>query len=148
MKEKTTKNLILFLTLTFVMTWGIAALIILFPERVTIIFGELSISNPLFILAVYSPGFAGIFMVCKMYGLKSLPSFFRRLTLWRGPVWGWIFAILGIPAIMYAGAILTGTISEPFPFSSWSLAIPALALALFLGPVEEFGWRGIALPLL
>ena len=25
---------------------------------------------------------------------------------------------------------------------------PALALALFLGPVEEFGWRGLALPLL
>ncbi len=25
---------------------------------------------------------------------------------------------------------------------------PALALALFLGPIEEFGWRGLALPLL
>jgi membrane protease YdiL (CAAX protease family) len=26
--------------------------------------------------------------------------------------------------------------------------LPALALALFLGPIEEFGWRGLALPLL
>ena len=26
--------------------------------------------------------------------------------------------------------------------------IPALGLALFLGPIEEFGWRGLALPLL
>ncbi len=26
--------------------------------------------------------------------------------------------------------------------------LPALALALFIGPIEEFGWRGVALPLL
>ncbi len=148
MKNKIAKNLILFLAITFVMTWGIAAILILFPEQVVNIFGELSMSNPLFILAVYSPGFAGVFVVWKMYGFKSLPSFFRRITLWRGPVWGWIFAILGIPALMYVGAMLTGTISDPFPFTPWSLIIPALALALFLGPVEEFGWRGLALPLL
>ncbi len=148
MKEKITKKLILFLAITFGLTWGIATLLIVFPDQVESIFGELSMSNPLFILAVYSPGLAGIFMVWKMSGLKSLPSFFRRLTLWRGPTWGWIFALLGIPAIMYIGAILTGTVSDPFPFSPWSLVIPALALALFLGPVEEFGWRGFALPLL
>lgn len=38
--------------------------------------------------------------------------------------------------------------SDPFPFSPWSQVLPALALALFLGPIEEFGWRGLALPLL
>jgi membrane protease YdiL (CAAX protease family) len=26
--------------------------------------------------------------------------------------------------------------------------LPTLAIALFLGPIEEFGWRGLALPLL
>jgi membrane protease YdiL (CAAX protease family) len=49
---------------------------------------------------------------------------------------------------MYAGAALKGTISDPFPFSPWYQVLPALALALFLGPIEEFGWRGLALPLL
>ena len=38
--------------------------------------------------------------------------------------------------------------SHPFAFSPWKQALPALALALFLGPIEEFGWRGLALPLL
>jgi hypothetical protein len=62
--------------------------------------------------------------------------------------WWWLFLILGIPAIVYTGAAVKGTISDPFPFSPWHQVLPALALALFLGPIEEFGWRGLALPLL
>jgi membrane protease YdiL (CAAX protease family) len=143
-----TKKLIPFLVLAFGVTWGIAALVILFPDQVMSIFGELSMGNPLFILAVYSPGFAGVLLVWQTYGLKGLGSFFRRLTLWRGSWWGWLFTILGIPVIMYIGAALKGTISEPFPFSPWYQVFPALALAFLLGPIEEFGWRGFALPLL
>jgi membrane protease YdiL (CAAX protease family) len=30
----------------------------------------------------------------------------------------------------------------------WYLVFPALAQALFLDPIEEFGWRGVALPLM
>ena len=144
----TTKTLIPFLVLTFGLTWGIAALFMLFTDQIIAIFGELSISNPLFILAVYSPGFAGVFLVLRKYGLKGLGSFFQRLTLWRVARWWWLFLILGIPAIMYIGAAVKGTISDPFPFSPWYQMLPALALALFLGPIEEFGWRGLALPLL
>jgi uncharacterized protein len=59
-----------------------------------------------------------------------------------------VFLIAGIPAVVYAGAALKGTVGDPFPFTSWQQALPALALALFLGPIEEFGWRGVALPLL
>jgi membrane protease YdiL (CAAX protease family) len=144
----TTKTLIPFLALTFGLTWGIAALLILFPDQIAAIFGEMSISNPLFILAVYSPGFAAVFLVLRQYKLKGLGSFFRRLALWRASWYWWLFLILGIPAIMYAGAALKGTISDPFPFSPWHQVFPALAIALFLGPIEEFGWRGLALPLL
>jgi len=143
-----TKTLIPFLALTFGLTWGIAALFMLFTDQIIAIFGELSISNPLFILAVYSPGFAGVFLVWRQYGLKGVGSFFRRLTLWRVFRWWWWFLILGIPAIMYIGAAVKGTIGDPFPFSPWYQVFPALALALFLGPIEEFGWRGLALPLL
>jgi len=70
------------------------------------------------------------------------------LTLWRAPLKWWLFLILGIPAIVYIGAAIKGTISDPFPFSSWTALLPALASALLLGPIEEFGWRGLAQPLL
>jgi membrane protease YdiL (CAAX protease family) len=143
-----TKTLIPFLAITFGLTWGIAAVLILFYDQIVAIFGEISSSNPLFILAVYSPGIVGIFLVWRYYGLKGLGSFFRRLTLWRMPLVWWLFLLLGIPAIKYLGAALNGTISDPFPFSPWILVFPALAHSFFLGTIEEFGWRGLAQPLL
>jgi len=143
-----TKALISFLALTFGLTWGLAAMFVLFSDQITAIFGEVNLSNPLVILAVYSPGFAGVFLVWRYYGLKGLKNFFRRLTLWRAPVLWWLFILLGIPAIVYTGAAIKGTLSDPFPLSPGYLVLPALARALFLGPIEEFGWRGFALPLL
>ncbi|MCJ7661110.1 MAG: CPBP family intramembrane metalloprotease [Anaerolineales bacterium] len=143
-----TKTLIPFLVITFGLTWGIAALLILFTDQISVIFGEIGFTNPLIILAVYSPGIAGVFLVWRFYGLKGLGSFFRRLTLWRMPLVWWLFLILGIPVVFYTGAAIKGTINDPFPFSPYYQALPALALALFLGPIEEFGWRGLALPLM
>jgi hypothetical protein len=142
-----TKTLIPFLTFTFGLTWGIAAILILFYDQVAAIFGELNSTNPLYILAVYSPGIVGILLVWRHYGREGLRSFLRRLTLWRMPRVWWLFLLLGIPAIKYLSAALNGTIGE-FPFSPWYLLLPALAHAFFLGPIEEFGWRGIAQPLL
>jgi membrane protease YdiL (CAAX protease family) len=143
-----TKTLIPFLVITFALTWGIAALLILFTDQIVAVFGEISNRNPLFILAVYSPGIVGVFLVWRFYGLKGLGSFFRRLTLWRMPRVWWLFLILGIPAFAYLSAALKGTLSDPFPFSPWYQVFPALVLAFFLGTLEEFGWRGLALPLL
>ena len=144
----TGKTLGPFLALAFGLTWGLAALLILFPDQLIALFGEPSTTNPLVILAVYSPGFAGIFLVWWHYGLKGLVGFFRRLTLWRAPAAWWLFLILGIPTVVYTGAAIKGTFGDPFPFSPWTGVFPALALALLLGPIEEFGWRGVALPLL
>src|SRR5574341_1940619 len=90
-----------FLALTFGLSWGIAALLILFIDQIIAIFGEISLSNPLIILIVYSPGFAGVFLVWRHYGLQGLGSFFRRLMLWRAPIVWWLFLFLGIPAIVY-----------------------------------------------
>ena len=143
-----TKTFFSFLVITFGITWGLATLLMLFYDQMIAIFGELSMTNPLFILLVYSPGFAGIFLVWRNYGFKGWKSFFQRLTLWQAPVAWWVFLILGIPLIVYAGSAIKGNLTEPFPFSPWYQVFPALALALFLGPIEEFGWRGVAQPLL
>jgi hypothetical protein len=70
-----------FFALAFGLTWGIVTLLILFPERIEAIFAEVSARNLLFILAVYSPGIAGVLLVLRHYGVKGLGSFFRRLTL-------------------------------------------------------------------
>ena len=142
------KTLISFLAISFGLTWGIAAILILFADQITAIFGEIGLSNPLVILAVYSPGFAGVLLVWWHNRLKGLGSFFRRLTLWRAPLVWWLFLILGIPAVAYSGAAIKGTIHDPLAFSSLSQMLPVLLSALLLGPIEEFGWRGLALPLM
>jgi len=144
----TGKTLIPLIVLSFGLTWSIAAILILFYDQVVAIFGEITISNPLYILAVYSPGIAGVFLVWRHFGVAGLGSFFKRMTLWRAPLKWWLFLIMGVPAVVYTGAAIKGSISDPLPFTTLSGALSAIALALFLGPIEEFGWRGVALPLL
>jgi hypothetical protein len=144
----TMRTLGVFVALAFALTWGLAALLVLFPAELEAAFGELSYTNPLFILAVYSPGIAAVFLVWLRCGFVGLMRFFRRLTLWRMPVAWWVFLAFGVPAIFYLGAAIKGTAFEPLPFPSWYELLPALALALFIGPIEEFGWRGLAMPLL
>lgn len=143
-----TKTIIPFLALTFGLTWGLSALLFLFYDQIVAIFGEITMTNPLFILAAYSPGIAGILLVWWHKGFTGLGQFLRRLTLWRAPGVWWLFLILGIPALVYAGATITGSINEPFPFSPWYQVFPAMAVSLFIGPIEEFGWRGVMQPLL
>ena len=143
-----TKAIVPFLAITFGITWGLAGLLMLFYDQIVAIFGEIGMTNPLILLMVYAPGIAGIFLVWRHAGFKGLGSFFKRLTLWQAPTAWWVFLILGIPLIVYVGAAIKGTIAEPFPFTPWYQVFPAIALALFLGPIEEFGWRGVAQPLL
>jgi CAAX protease family protein len=144
-----TKTLVFFLALTFGLSWIPMALFMIFPDQLTALFGAISTSNPFFLLAVYAPGISGIFLIWRHYGLRGLGSFLRRLIFWRAPVQWWLFLLVGIPVIVYAAAAFNGTISDPFPFSPWTMVFPALLQSLLLGPMgEEFGWRGLALPLL
>lgn len=143
------KTLAVFLALTFGLSWIPMALFMFFPEPFTALFGEMRSTNPVFLLAVYAPGISGIFLIWRHYGLKGLGSFFRRLSFWRAPLPWWLFLLAGIPVIIYAAAAIKGTVNTPFAFSPWYLVFPGLIQSLLLGPLgEEFGWRGLALPLL
>jgi membrane protease YdiL (CAAX protease family) len=137
-----------FLAISFGLTWGLVALLFVAYDQITAIFGEVSMSNPLFILAVYSPMIASTIMVWTKLGFKNLGRFFRRITFVQASIWWWAFIIFIIPATMYAGAAIKDTVDTPFPFSPWYLVFPALVQALLLGPMEEFGWCGLALPIM
>ena len=142
------RSLFPYLTITFGIAWSISGLLILFPDQMASIFGELSAKNPLFFLMVYSPAIAAFTLVIRNGGLPGLGRYLSRLFLWRVH-WGWyMFLLAGIPILYYGGAALKGNLFEPIPFSNWHEIIPALAFMLVLGPIEEFGWRGFALPLL
>ncbi len=146
-KGVTKRTLAWFFSLTFLLGWGVPALALVFAEQMEAIFGELSGTHPVFIFAVYSPAIAAIYLVWRHYGREGLASYFRRVTLWRMPGVWWLFLILGVPAIKYVGAALNG-VATVFPFDPWYAVLPAMGVALVIGPIEEFGWRGFGLPLL
>ncbi len=139
----TTKILIPFLTITFGLTRGLALCFVLFLDAIISVFGPLSMTNPLFLLAVYSPGIAAFTLVIHQAGFKGLGRFVGRVFMWRCHVGWYAFIFVGIPLLMVAAAMLKGSLGAyVFPFGSWTQVLSALGIALMIGPVEEFGWRG------
>jgi membrane protease YdiL (CAAX protease family) len=113
------------------------------------VFGQINGNHPLFFVAVYAPAIAAFIIVARYGGLKGLRRYLGRLLLWRcGPAW-YAFLIIGVPLIFIGGSALKGNLfTDPFPFASFQALFVALFLAAIKGPIEEFGWRGLALPLL
>jgi membrane protease YdiL (CAAX protease family) len=133
-----------FTALTFGIAWGIFALFAAFPEPITRLMGEPSRSHPLFILAVYAPAISAILLILIHAGPSGLARFLFRLTLWRLPLPWLAVLLIGIPACFVLGAFLSGKSPALAP----GVTLGALAFMLVLGPVEEFGWRGMMQPLL
>ncbi len=138
-----------FLLITFGLAWGILGLYVFIPERMAQVFGQLTGNHPLFFLAVYAPAIAAVTIVARKGGIGGLRQFLGRVLLWRCSAAWYVFLLLGIPLIFIVGAALKGTLfTTPFPFTSVQALLVAILLAAIKGPVEEFGWRGLALPLL
>jgi membrane protease YdiL (CAAX protease family) len=145
----TLRHLVPFLLLTFFLTWGILALYLFQSDWMADHFGPLSGEHPLFFLATWSPAIAAFLVVASRTGASGLRRFIARATRWRAG-WRWyLFLLLGLPLLFYAGAAWKGTLAtDPFPFDTARALLLALLLGAIKGPVEEFGWRGFALPLL
>jgi len=141
--------LLFFALLTFGVTWGVIGGYIYFPEQAAETFGEISGSHPFYFLATWAPGIAGILLVLAFGGWRGLRAFFTRLLYWScAPVW-WAFILVGIPLVFMAGSLIKGgPLLTPLPPEGAGALVSLMFMMLFLGPMEEFGWRGVAQPLL
>ena len=143
------RSVIAYLALTFGLAWGLAGLFIAFPETIEALFGEVSASHPLFILAVYAPAISAFGLVLWHGGVRGLGRFLSRLFLWRAPPVWYLLLIVGLPAVSFLAAAMTGTLTrEALAQPPIGQLLGLVAFMLILGPVEEFGWRGYATPLL
>lgn len=142
------RSLYSFFLLTFTITWGIAALLLLFPAQMAAWFGAMSASNPLFRIAVFTPTLAAILVTVSTEGFAGLRALLSQIVRWRFGFQWYLFVLLGMPALGLGAAMLGG--GKPiFGLHQWYLYIPLLASRLYLdpGPLgEELGWRGYALP--
>ncbi len=140
-------DLVPFFGLTFGIAWGAFALFAFAPGVVEQVLGPPSGSHPLFILAVYAPAIAAFLLVLVRGGLAGLMAFLSRLAIWRAPPVWYAVLFLGLPALFYAGALIKGAPLVP-DFESAAAFLAVLGFMAILGPMEEFGWRGVGLPLL
>lgn len=108
-------SLVAFFAIAFGLSWGTGALAAFFPEQGEALTGPIGLTNPLFMLVVYSPAIAGIGLVWRYYGLQGLGRFFRRLLMWRMPWAWWAYLVLGLPAVFYLGAFIKGEPFDLFP---------------------------------
>jgi membrane protease YdiL (CAAX protease family) len=120
-----------------------------FPKQLHETFGEISGGHPLYFVATWAPAIAGILLVLAYSGPKGLVAFLSRLLLWRcEPVW-WLLILFGLPLVFMAGSLIKGgPLLAPMPPEGAGPILALMVMMLFLGPVEEFGWRGLAQPLL
>lgn len=144
-----TRALVFYVLGTFAITWSIAGSYILFPDRAAALFGPIGGGHPLYFLATWAPALTGIAIVLRFSGGSGLTAFLGRLFLVRGAVGWWLFVLAGIPLIYMAGSLMKGgpLLAEMPPEGAGPMVAP-LVIMLFLGPVEEFGWRGVAQPIL
>jgi hypothetical protein len=138
-----------FVVLTFVITWGVIGAYILAPETTAGLFGEISGGHPLYFLATWAPAIAGMAVVLFFTGLSGLRAFLSRLFLWRSATVWWLFILVGIPLVFMAGSLVKGgPLVAPLPPDGAGPVVALMFMMLFLGPAEEFGWRGVAQPIL
>jgi membrane protease YdiL (CAAX protease family) len=144
-----TGGLAAFFTITFAIAWGVIGSYIIWPDAMTVQFGELSGSHPLFFLATWAPAIAAFAVVFVWGGRSGLKGFLSRLTLWRCPARWWAFILIVIPLVFMAGSLIKGgPLLTPLPPEGAQPVVALMFMMLFLGPVEEFGWRGVAQPIL
>ncbi|WP_249200402.1 type II CAAX endopeptidase family protein [Thetidibacter halocola] len=143
------RSLAAFLAITFAITWGILGGYIFWSAPMITLFGALHGGHPLFFLATWAPAIAAFAVVSWHGGGDGLRAFLSRLTFWRCPAWGWALILVVIPLVYMAGSrIKGGPLLAPLPPEGAGPVVSLLLMMLFLGPVEEFGWRGVAQPLL
>ena len=134
----------LFLAMTFLITWGIVGFYVLAPGLSSRWFGEISGAHPLFFLATWAPAIAAFVLILSHAGASGLGRFLSRLLLWPAPS-GWVvFVLIGLPLVFVAGSLAKGgPVLAPLPPEGAGPVVAVMVMMLFLGPIEELGWRGV-----
>jgi membrane protease YdiL (CAAX protease family) len=168
------RPLLSFFVLTFGITWGLGACFGLFPNQMKALFGPVSISNPLFILAVYAPSISAIIMTGLLDGPAGIRRLLARLVQWRNGLRWYLAILLGLPMLTAIALLSAAAVTRtPLVIDYWYqlfllgpsgrdiiaslnstsgghfgvIGVVLASLLLDPGPLgEELGWRGFALP--
>src|SRR5262245_24134554 len=119
--------------------------------------GLLSYRSPLGLYATIAiasfvgPFLSALIMTGITEGREGVGRLLRQLVLWRVGLRWYLFALIGLPAILVLSVIFLPGALASFPGPAGLTPLPMLALFVYVfflgGPLgEEPGWRGFALP--
>jgi membrane protease YdiL (CAAX protease family) len=166
------RPLLAYFAMTFGLTWGLGACFFLFPAQLTAAFGKVSVTNPLFILAVYAPGISALVVTGAIDGAAGIRLLLGRFLRWRIGIQWYLAILVGIPMLSVIAMLLNEALTQtPLGIEHWyqlfllgpngrNFADAARAGGLLSGMLvlsgsffadpgplgEELGWRGFALP--
>jgi membrane protease YdiL (CAAX protease family) len=136
-----TRPLLLFLLLTFAITWG--------GDTLLRLSGAGSGADAWYLLFGAGPSLAGLVTAALVGGRAEVGRLLRRAARWRvAPGW-YALVLLAVPLLLLAGSAVAFAVSgEQFRLSVSWWVLPLLLLVVLLGgPLgEELGWRAFALP--
>jgi membrane protease YdiL (CAAX protease family) len=140
----------------FVGTWLVWSLFVLSQNGAGLLpfRSPMSYMITIFVGQIFGPTLAAFVMTSVTEGKAGLRRFIRRIVRWHVGIQGYLFVLIGIPAIMTLGTIVLPEIRKSFkPFENplselLSYLVFYLYPALLIGgPLfEELGWRGFAQP--
>jgi len=105
--------LVSFFVLTFAITWGLGAFIVLLPSLAEALFGKLSAASPVFVVAVAGPTIAASILAFARGGWPGLRSLYAQWTQWRFGLQWYALLLIGIPLINYLITWVAGSGSTP-----------------------------------
>jgi len=102
-------------------------------------------------IASFGPSLSAFIMSGVTEGRAGIVRLLRQLVMWRVGLRWYLFALVGIPAIMVLSVIFLPGAPASFQGLAGLAPLPMLALFVYVfflgGPMgEEPGWRGFALP--
>ena len=151
MNRRSNGRLVLYLVMTFGITW-----VAWWPLASLIPAGASVFSNPtfsaLYIAGGLGPTLAALIAVALTPREGSLHAYAASLTRWRVPLAWYLVAFL-LPPIWRSRSTFWphGSARNPPPFRRFTTcrAVPLIFLTMILGGgLEELGWRGVAQPML
>lgn len=146
-KKNIVRKLVLFFVLSFIISWILWLPSVLNSNGFTVPDIFLLFSQ----FALLGPAIAAVILLGVFDGKSGIKGLFKSAWNWKFKK-TWLLAILVLPVGITALSIAIKLLIEKAPFMLGTLPAPIYIFAIMLifigGPLEEFGWRGYALPLL
>ena len=143
------RALVCYFLLTFVFSW------LMFLPGLLMYYGVLSLSPQAVlwfaIAGLLGPILSGFIMTGVIEGWPGIGRLVRRIVRWRVGLQWYLFALIGVPAVMVLATIIRPGALESLDVSAQPITLAYLkafvCMAIMGGPLfEEPGWTGFAQP--